>query len=115
MPSPARGDTRPTPQARSRVPDMSECPRHRRRRAYPIWIVDNRRRTAQLLLGGFCAYVGFYFLLMSRTASLDAAGNLAYLSTFRFAPSIRSNGPMSIFAGQACFLNRLFYPMDWVY
>ena len=78
-------------------------------------MVDSPNRPTQLILGGLCTYVALYFLLMSRTVSLDANGNLAFMSTFRLAPSIRSNGTNTIFCGRACFLNYAFYPLDWVY
>jgi hypothetical protein len=81
-------------------------------------VVDNDRftvRAAQLVIGLCFAYIALYFVLMSRTVSVDADGNVAYMSAFRFAPSVRTNGPLSIFAGRACFLNTVFYPMDWLY
>lgn len=77
--------------------------------------MNAQARITQLVLGSLCAYVGLYLLLMRQVPSVDDAGNVAYVSSFRFAPRVRLNGSQAIYFGRANFLNELFYPLDWAY
>lgn len=70
------------------------------------------------VLVGFVYVVSLYFIsyfvLMNRTvvAVNEDTGKISYASSFRFSPSVQTDGDLSIYAPSDCWLNVVFYPLD---
>jgi hypothetical protein len=62
---------------------------------------------------GLALYVGGYVALMCRDVASVEDGKYAYRSSFWFAPSVRVEGPLTIYGPAVSPLNVVFEPVDY--